>query len=239
MFIPKSEKESSGEKHVELKEKFTSMLNEARGNVTGEEMAMLDLFLSSERHMSIAEFTELSRQKIPNLDKTNCRKFLALLVDHGIARQGYLNGDLRYEHYHLDEHHDHLICLKCGGIETFLDDEIESRQDQSANMRGFSPLFHCLEIHGICAKCRDEMPKTLVLTKAFEGETLVVRNVTGGHELVRHLMAMGIIIGTELKVAHAHGRVLVLVRDTRIALDWKMAGKIEVERVLPPFIDEG
>ena len=77
------------------------------------------------------------------------------------------------------------------------------------------------------------------MTKAFEGETLVVRNVTGGHKLASYLMSMGIIIGTEVKVAHAHGRMLVLVRNTRIALDWKLAGKIEVERVLPPLKDEG
>ena len=47
-------------------------------------------------------------------------------------------------------HHDHLICVKCGKIVEFVDDEIEEKQKQIAKKSGFSITDHALIIYGIC-----------------------------------------------------------------------------------------
>ena len=47
-------------------------------------------------------------------------------------------------------HHDHLICVKCGKIVEFVDDEIEEKQKHIAKNAGFRITDHALIIYGIC-----------------------------------------------------------------------------------------
>lgn len=51
------------------------------------------------------------------------------------------------------DHHDHLVCLKCGRVDEFVDDIIEQRQHEIAERAGFKMTDHALNIYGICAAC--------------------------------------------------------------------------------------
>ena len=52
------------------------------------------------------------------------------------------------------EHHDHLVCVKCGRVEEFVDEVIEQRQKEIAEKAHFEMTDHALNIYGICPKCR-------------------------------------------------------------------------------------
>ncbi|MBX9704903.1 MAG: transcriptional repressor, partial [Gammaproteobacteria bacterium] len=52
------------------------------------------------------------------------------------------------------QHHDHLVCVKCGKVEEFIDDVIEQRQEQIAEKFGFQITDHNLNLYGICAECQ-------------------------------------------------------------------------------------
>ncbi len=60
--------------------------------------------------------------------------------------------------YELDEggHHDHLVCLDCGRVEEFVDQEIERRQREIAKSRGFELQEHGLSLYANCIRksCR-------------------------------------------------------------------------------------
>jgi len=49
-------------------------------------------------------------------------------------------------------HHDHLVCLQCGRVEEFVDQEIERRQIKIAKERGFIIHEHSLHIYADCTK---------------------------------------------------------------------------------------
>ena len=51
------------------------------------------------------------------------------------------------------KHHDHLVCVECGKVEEFFDQEIEKRQNAVAEERGFTIQDHALYIYGRCAGC--------------------------------------------------------------------------------------
>jgi Fur family ferric uptake transcriptional regulator len=51
------------------------------------------------------------------------------------------------------EHHDHLVCVKCGLVEEFCDEEIEKRQKIIAERANFKMTDHALNIYGLCPKC--------------------------------------------------------------------------------------
>jgi len=56
--------------------------------------------------------------------------------------------------YELDEgsHHDHLVCLDCGRVEEFVDQEIERRQREIAKSRGFQLQEHGLSLYANCTR---------------------------------------------------------------------------------------
>lgn len=51
------------------------------------------------------------------------------------------------------EHHDHLVCVKCGKIEEFVDEIIETRQELIAQKAGYKITDHVLNIYGYCRSC--------------------------------------------------------------------------------------
>jgi ferrous iron transport protein A len=65
------------------------------------------------------------------------------------------------------------------------------------------------------------------------GSSALVRELGGGKDFASHLSAMGLSIGSKLRMLQntGHGPLLVLVRDTRIALGRGQALKIMVEEL--------
>ena len=63
------------------------------------------------------------------------------------------DGITRYEIEH--EHHDHLVCLRCGKIVEFECEPIETAQTEVAEEHGFHLLRHRHELYGHCPDCRD------------------------------------------------------------------------------------
>ena len=57
-------------------------------------------------------------------------------------------------------HHDHLVCIKCGHVGEFYDEEIESRQIRIAKEKGFIIRDHALTLYVECVDppCKDRKP---------------------------------------------------------------------------------
>ncbi len=51
-------------------------------------------------------------------------------------------------------HHDHMVCVECGRVFEFLDQQIEDRQKQVASDNGFLMDDHALYIYGVCQGMR-------------------------------------------------------------------------------------
>jgi ferrous iron transport protein A len=71
------------------------------------------------------------------------------------------------------------------------------------------------------------------LEELAPGSSALVRELGGGKDFASHLSAMGLSIGSKLRMLQntGHGPLLVLVRDTRIALGRGQALKIMVEEL--------
>jgi len=59
-----------------------------------------------------------------------------------------------YENVFGREHHDHMLCIKCGNIIEFFSQELERLQENLCKKQGFQGASHTLEIRGFCKKCR-------------------------------------------------------------------------------------
>ena len=70
-----------------------------------------------------------------------------------VTRHNFAEGHSVFELDH-GTHHDHLVCVKCGRVEEFVDKIIEERQQTVAKKAGYTITDHSLNIYGICGKCQ-------------------------------------------------------------------------------------
>src|SRR3989304_6847674 len=93
---------------------------------TEQREQVLDVFLSTERHVTVEELYGLVRKKHKGIGYATVARMVKLMCDSGVCRQGdFGEGSLRYEHKYGHEHHDHLICLKCGKFEEIYSPKLE------------------------------------------------------------------------------------------------------------------
>ena len=74
----------------------------------------------------------------------------------GLVTRHNFEGGFSVFELNQGEHHDHLVCVKCGSVEEFIDELIEQRQREIAEKAGYQMTDHSLNIYGICAKCNAE-----------------------------------------------------------------------------------
>lgn len=70
-----------------------------------------------------------------------------------VSRHNFEGGHSVYE-LKQGEHHDHLVCIKCGRVEEFVDALIEERQQLIAKKASFKMTDHALNIYGFCINCQ-------------------------------------------------------------------------------------
>ena len=68
-----------------------------------------------------------------------------------LTRSNFESGKSVFE-LNEGQHHDHLVCLTCGRVEEFYDPEIETRQRDVAQARGFALQDHSLALYANCTK---------------------------------------------------------------------------------------
>src|SRR5688572_33362187 len=114
-----------------LKERWAQFLKDQNLNTTQQRELIVDAFLRSHEHVSIDELLARVRKRNPRVGYATVYRTLRLLQDSGLANaRQFDDGQTRYEV--AGEHHDHLICMKCGYIAEFEDDEIEDLQEKIA-----------------------------------------------------------------------------------------------------------
>lgn len=218
--------------HAREIEQFRTVLESFGATRIEERLRVLDLFLSTEQHVTLSELEQLIGEKVPRLqDRTFLKETMDMFCQFGFAKErSFENRETQYEHRHLGQHHDHFICTRCGSIHEFVNAGLERLQMTIAKELGFHPLQHKMEIYGLCAGCMDQRDDTIPLLMAANGEKVQIVRIAGGREMQSRLAAMGLMVGTCLQVInnHATGPFIIAVNDSRMALGTGMAQKIMV-----------
>jgi Fur family ferric uptake transcriptional regulator len=122
---------------------------------TKQREAILDAFLEAGQHVTSEDMFQRVRREHASIGYTTVYRTMKLLCDAGLAVERHFDdGVTRYEIEH--EHHDHLVCTKCGKIIEFECSMIESAQNDIAKQYRFRVLRHRHELYGHCSSCRDD-----------------------------------------------------------------------------------
>lgn len=109
---------------------------------------------SSNKHLSAEDIYKLLKKNGEKIGLATIYRVLTQFAIAGIVTKH--NFEENYSVFELcnKEHHDHLVCIKCGDIIEFLDPIIEKRQFKIAEQHYFKIEDHSLIIYGNCNNCR-------------------------------------------------------------------------------------
>lgn len=116
-------------------------------------LKILDIFHSSPvRHLTAEDVYKILLMENMDVGLATVYRVLTQFEQAGLlCRNHFETGKSIFE---LNEgtHHDHLVCLDCGRVEEFYDEQIEKRQQKVAHERGFEIAEHALALYGNCLK---------------------------------------------------------------------------------------
>lgn len=134
---------------------FIDYLKKKDLKLTDQRKIILDVFLKTDRHLSVEDLYSIAKKKDQSIGQATVFRTLKLLCGADIAKEVNLgDGKTRYEHKYGHEHHDHLICTRCGRFIEAMDPRIEKLQDHLCKKHGFMPQRHKMQIFGVCKRCR-------------------------------------------------------------------------------------
>ena len=106
------------------------------------------------RHLSAEDIYKLLISNDVEVGLATVYRVLTQFEAAGMVIRHHFEGGRSVFEISGDLHHDHIVCVRCGKVEEFRDEEIESRQRQIAKNLGFELTDHNLNMYGLCPLCR-------------------------------------------------------------------------------------
>lgn len=129
-------------------------LRQAGLKVTAPRLKILELLEQAKtRHLSAEDIYQTLLKSGEDIGLATVYRVLTQFESAGLVKRQ--NFEDAYSVFELNQgpHHDHLVCIKCGKVEEFVDKTIEQRQKIVAKKANYQMTDHTLIIYGICNKC--------------------------------------------------------------------------------------
>ncbi|MDX8410184.1 MAG: transcriptional repressor [Mariprofundales bacterium] len=123
--------------------------------LTQQRAAILHLIDSSDHHWDAEAIAAALKHANHKIGIATVYRGLQALEQAGMLTTLQVEGRKHYERADK-QHHDHRVCLLCGGIEEFCHPEIERLQLETAQQHGFVIQDHQLVLYGTCRACSQE-----------------------------------------------------------------------------------
>lgn len=109
-----------------MEKRFRTFLKSRGLRITPQRQSVLREIYSTHSHFDVDELYQRLRNKKNLVSRSTIYRALPLLVKNGLIKEAFRSQDrIRYEHIFGHEHHDHLLCIKCGKVIEFKEDKIE------------------------------------------------------------------------------------------------------------------
>lgn len=116
-------------------------------------LKILEIFQNSKvRHLSAEDIYKILINDNMDVGLATVYRVLTQFEQAEIVHRNHFETGKAVFELNEGSHHDHLVCLDCGRVEEFFDEEIEKRQQMIATQRGFTISEHALAIYGNCTK---------------------------------------------------------------------------------------
>ncbi len=141
----------------QIERMFERFLRERSLKLTPQRRRIFDHVFGADDHFSAETlYDRLREEEGLRVSRATVYRTLGLLVAGGfLSDLQTRRGEKLYEHVLGREHHDHMVCIDCGRIDEFHDEEIERLQGEACRQKGWELADHNLRQFGRCPACRE------------------------------------------------------------------------------------
>ena len=116
-------------------------------------LKILEIFQNSPvRHLTAEDVYKILLAENMDVGLATVYRVLTQFEQAGLLNRNHFETGKAIFELNQGSHHDHLVCLDCGRVEEFYDEEIEIRQQEIAAERGFHIAEHALALYSNCIK---------------------------------------------------------------------------------------
>jgi Fur family transcriptional regulator, ferric uptake regulator len=116
-------------------------------------LKILELFENSnDRHLSAEDVYKILITTGEDVGLATVYRVLTQFEQAGLLLRHHFESGKAVFELNEGSHHDHIVCMQCGHVEEFCDEEIEKLQHKAATERGFTIREHSLYIYADCTK---------------------------------------------------------------------------------------
>lgn len=151
----------SRDESVALLERFRRYLRDRHQPITRQRDLVAETVLRSPDHLSVEEIQRRLKEQGEPIGLATIYRALEVLVASGLVKvHDFGEGFKRFEPSGSAAGHEHLICLRCGRVLEFSNEQLERMLPVIADEHHFQHQRHRVEIFGVCRDCqgRDLQP---------------------------------------------------------------------------------
>jgi Fur family ferric uptake transcriptional regulator len=143
--------------NIKLKElvraEFTDYLNRNNHRKTPERYAVLEHIYSTKGHFDMESLYKAMSEDGFRVSRATLYNTIELLLDCGLVVKHQFGANVsQYERVYGNENHDHLICMSCGDVKEYKNENLFVPSQQKKLQR-FKISYYSMYIYGICNKC--------------------------------------------------------------------------------------
>jgi Fe2+ or Zn2+ uptake regulation protein len=125
--------------------------------LTEPRRVIVEIIAASDRALNPLEVFDLGRDACPGLGLVTVYRTLEKLEELGLVQRVH-QADGCHAYLRAANGHEHiLLCNQCGQAVFFAGDDLTSLLERVARQSGFEIQEHWLQLHGLCARCRDSV----------------------------------------------------------------------------------
>lgn len=134
---------------------FTEYLRKNELKFTQERVTVLEEIRKTDQHFEPESLLFRLKTKNAKISRATIYRTLELLVQCGLIQKNiFADGTSLYEKKFGATAHDHFLCLKCGQIIEFYDEELVNIHKRMAIKHNLVIRKHTHQIYGLCQSCR-------------------------------------------------------------------------------------
>lgn len=109
---------------------------------------------ATDRHLTAEQVYKILLSEDEDIGLATVYRVLTQFEAAGLVTRHHFEGGNSVFELSDGDHHDHILCMKCGKVDEFTDELIESRQKEIASRLGYDLTAHGLYLYGYCPKCK-------------------------------------------------------------------------------------
>ena len=138
-------------KHKQAAEIFRAFLKHEKNRVTPERFEVMDAALDFDGHFGADDLYIIMKNSNSSISRATVYKTLELLAQCELLSKRHFGENLtRYESSFKRQTHDHLICVDCGRIVEFSDNQMKEIPKKISDQLGFDLESFSFNIFGRC-----------------------------------------------------------------------------------------